>query len=241
MVADARHRHRRADHYDALRAAAGRRPASTRRASSSRSGAPGTHRAPAGRRGRFLGDSGPGETVLLRLHGELADHAESVLLPLLLPDAPVVAWWPGDAPAVPAEDPVGRLAQRRVTDAAAATDPAEALALRAAGYQPGDTDLAWTRITPWRTLLAAALDQPYQTPLISAEVACEPGSPSAELLARWLETRLSVPGRAHRERRARASPPVVLTSADGRSPSNRPDGRGGRAHPPRAADRARCR
>ena len=53
---------------------------------------------------RFLGDSGPGETVVMRLHGELAAHAESVLLPLLLPDAPVVAWWPGQAPDNPALD-----------------------------------------------------------------------------------------------------------------------------------------
>ena len=47
---------------------------------------------------RFLGDSGPGETVVMRLHGELADHAESVLVPLLLPDCPVVVWWPGVNP-----------------------------------------------------------------------------------------------------------------------------------------------
>ncbi len=33
-----------------------------------------------------------------------------MVMPLLLPDAPVVAWWPGDAPAVPSEDPVGKLA-----------------------------------------------------------------------------------------------------------------------------------
>lgn len=173
---------------------------------------------------RFLGDSGPGETVILRLHGELSDHAESVLLPLLLPDAPVVVWWPGEAPAIPAEDSVGRLAQRRVTDAAAATDPAEALALRASGYRPGDTDLAWTRITSWRTLLAAALDQPYQTPLVSAEVACEAGSPSAELLARWLETRLSVPV-TRTESDGPGITSVVLSSADEEITVNRPDGR----------------
>src|SRR3712207_7912674 len=29
----------------------------------------------------------------------------------------------------------------------------------AAAYSPGDTDLSWTRLTPWRALLAAALDQ----------------------------------------------------------------------------------
>jgi len=32
--------------------------------------------------------------VALHLHGELADHASSVVLPFLLPDTPVVAWWP---------------------------------------------------------------------------------------------------------------------------------------------------
>lgn len=173
---------------------------------------------------RFLGDSGPGETVVLRLHGELSDHAESVLLPLLLPDAPVVVWWPGEAPTMPAEDSVGRLAQRRVTDAAAAGDPAEALALRASGYKPGDTDLAWTRITSWRTLLAAALDQPYQTPLVAAEVACEAGSPSAELLARWLEVRLGV-AVTRTESAGPGITSVVLSSADEAITVNRPDGR----------------
>ena len=43
-------------------------------------------------------EAGTGETVVLRMHGELANHAESVVLPLLLPDAPVVCWWPDKAP-----------------------------------------------------------------------------------------------------------------------------------------------
>ena len=38
---------------------------------------------------------------------------------------------------------------------------ASALAARAAAYQPGDTDFGWTRATPWRSLLAATLDQPH--------------------------------------------------------------------------------
>jgi glucose-6-phosphate dehydrogenase assembly protein OpcA len=141
---------------------------------------------------RFLGDSGPGETVVMRLHGELSDHAESVLVPLLLPDAPVVVWWPGASPEQPARDPVGSLAQRRVTDSAAAQDPHAELVRRSAGYAPGDTDLAWTRITQWRTLLAAAFDQPFQS-VSGGAVASEAGSPSAELLATWLSSRLGVP------------------------------------------------
>ncbi len=43
------------------------------------------------------GRLGPGEAVVLRMYGRLALHAESVTLPLLAPDAPVVTWWHGAA------------------------------------------------------------------------------------------------------------------------------------------------
>ncbi|MGW0466331.1 glucose-6-phosphate dehydrogenase assembly protein OpcA [Streptomyces sp. NPDC003027] len=141
---------------------------------------------------RVGSDAGAGETVLLRLHGELGARADSVVLPLLLPDAPVVVWWPVDAPEVPSKDPLGALAQRRITDAYAVEDPLAALAARAASYAPGDTDLAWTRLTPWRSMLAAALDQ-ARTTVVSAAVESEADNPSAELLARWFADRLRVP------------------------------------------------
>ncbi|WP_314612746.1 glucose-6-phosphate dehydrogenase assembly protein OpcA [Streptomyces stackebrandtii] len=141
---------------------------------------------------RLGSDAGSGETVLLRLHGELGARADSVVLPLLLPDAPVVVWWPVDAPEVPSKDPLGVLAQRRITDMYAVEDPLAALAARAASYAPGDTDLAWTRLTPWRSMLAAALDQARAT-VTSAAVESEAENPSAELLARWFEVRLGVP------------------------------------------------
>jgi glucose-6-phosphate dehydrogenase assembly protein OpcA len=178
------------DHYDALRAAteAAREHPSRIVVAIARPGRSG-HRLDA--EIRMPGEAGPGEVLLLRLHGELAFHADSVVLPLLLPDAPVVAWWPGLAPPVPCEDPVGALANRRVTDAAAAPDPLAELYKRREGYRPGDTDLAWTRLTPWRSMLAAGLDQPY-APVSGAEVEAEPDNPSAELLALWLEWGLGV-------------------------------------------------
>src|SRR5690349_18016062 len=107
-----------------------------------------------------VGETSPGETVLLRMYGPLGQHADSVVAPLLLPDTPVVTWWPGLPPLSPAEDPMGALAQRRITDAAAADAPRDTLTKLAAGYHPGDTDLSWTRATPWRSLLAATMDQP---------------------------------------------------------------------------------
>src|SRR5688572_26608147 len=35
-----------------------------------------------------IGETGPGETVLMRLYGPLADHAEAVVRPLLVSDTP---------------------------------------------------------------------------------------------------------------------------------------------------------
>ncbi|MEV4442714.1 glucose-6-phosphate dehydrogenase assembly protein OpcA [Streptomyces sp. NPDC049577] len=144
---------------------------------------------------RVGADAGTGETVVLRLYGEVIDHAQSVVLPLLLPDAPVVVWWPVASPTDPHNDPLGALGQRRVTDTYAAENPVAELSARAANYTPGDTDLSWARITPWRSMLAAALDQRPDTEVISAEVEGETCNPSGELLAMWLADRLGVPAR----------------------------------------------
>ena len=85
------------------------------------------------------GDGAAGQTVLLRLYGPMSLHPDSVVMPLLVPDTPVVTWWPGSGPDVPSGEPLGALAQRRVTDAAAASQPAEALHRLALAYRPGDT------------------------------------------------------------------------------------------------------
>jgi glucose-6-phosphate dehydrogenase assembly protein OpcA len=138
------------------------------------------------------GEGAPGQTVLLRMYGPMGRHADSVVMPLLVPDTPVVTWWPRYGPSAPSADPLGMLAQRRVTDAAAAPDPAEALAELAAGYRPGDTDLSWTRATTWRSVLAATLDQPHGT-ITGGSVSAEPRNPSADLVAAWLTERLNVP------------------------------------------------
>lgn len=140
---------------------------------------------------RVGGETGLVESVVLRTYGPLGRHADSVVLPLLLPDTPVVVWWPGAAPADAADTALGRLAQRRVTDAASAGRPAYAIRRRAATYQPGDTDFTWTRLTPWRTLLAASLDQ-HPGRVRGGSVAGERGNPSAALLVTWLRQRLGV-------------------------------------------------
>jgi len=139
-----------------------------------------------------VGEGIPGEAVLLRLHGELAKVPESVITPLLLPDSPVIVWWPGGGPKVPHEDPLGALGRRRVTDAAATRRASVDFTARAEGYAPGDTDFAWSRLTGWRALMAAALDQ-YPTKVSGAEVVSAKGNASADLMAAWLQSRLGVP------------------------------------------------
>jgi glucose-6-phosphate dehydrogenase assembly protein OpcA len=138
------------------------------------------------------GEAGPSQTVLLRMYGPLGQHAESVIRPLLAPDTPVVTWWPGEGPPSPAQEPLGVIAQRRVTDAAESISPRETLAALAGSYRQGDTDLSWTRATSWRSLLAATLDQQHGE-ISGGLVAAEKDNPTADLIAAWLTRRLGVP------------------------------------------------
>jgi len=184
---------------------------------------------------RVGGDAGASEVIVLRGYGALAgdEPGAAMVMPLLLPDAPVVAWWPTDAPAVPSHDAIGGLAQRRITDALSARNPMKAFEQRRVGHAAGDTDLTWTRLTSWRALLAAALDHPPHEPVKEAVVSGEAVSPSTELMAGWLASRLGV-----RVKRApagsgpglvsvhlnRASGPVELLRPDGRTGSLRAPG-----------------
>lgn len=169
------------------------------------------------------GEGAPGQTVLLRLYGPMGLHPDSVVTPLLVPDTPVVTWWPRNGPAVPSADPLGLLAQRRVTDAASVTEPVDALAGLARGYRPGDTDLSWTRATPWRSLLAATLDQPHGQ-ITGGSVAAEPKNPTANLIASWLTSRLKAPF-SRDDSGGPGITEVRFTTADGDITITRPDGR----------------
>ena len=132
-----------------------------------------------------IGEGTPGEVVVIRMRGAVAAHPASVIRPLLLPDSPVVIWWPGKAPSNrPATNSPARHAP---ADRCRLRPPARRAKARARDYTPGDTDLSWTRLTPWRALLAAALDQ-YPAKIKSALVESERGNPSADLLAAWLQS-----------------------------------------------------
>jgi glucose-6-phosphate dehydrogenase assembly protein OpcA len=175
------------------------------------------------------GRLGATEAVVMRMYGRLTLHAESVVLPLLAPDAPVVTWWHGAPPEEIATDALGVLANRRITDCARAADPLAALQQRAVDFAFGDTDLAWTRATPWRSLLASALDAVDAAPS-DARIRCEQGNPTASLLCGWLGQRLGITDVAVEESKG---PGITDVEISAKRPSgdsydvtiSRPDGR----------------
>lgn len=142
---------------------------------------------------RVGGDAGASDVVIIKAYGAAASNAESLVTGLLLPDAPVVVWWPDNPPARPSESPLGRIAQRRITDASTLPQDIDRLSALAPSYAPGDTDLAWTRLTHWREQLAAVLDQPPYEPITAVDVRGADDSPSTGLLAAWLRLKLDVP------------------------------------------------
>ncbi len=171
---------------------------------------------------RVGGDAGASEVVVLRASGAAASNEESLITGLLLPDAPVVAWWPDNPPVEPSTSPIGRMAQRRITDAATKPYAKDRLSRLGPNHAPGDTDLAWTRLTHWREQLAAVLDQPPYEPVTAVEVVGSGSSPSTGLLAAWLRLKLDVevnwryatpkewPHGIQRVRLTRASGDIVL-------------------------------
>ena len=185
------------------------------------------------------GDAGASDVIVLRGYGPLAadEAGAGMVMPLLLPDAPVVVWWPGDAPAVPSEDAVGKLAQRRITDALSAKNPTKAFEQRRANYVAGDTDLTWTRLTPWRALLATALDTPPHEPVTGATVAGEVVSPSTDLMAGWLAERLGVKVKRSPSASGPGLGAVRLERRGGAVELVRPDGKVGKLSQPGQPDR----
>jgi len=109
-------------------------------------------------------DAGAGETLVLRPWDEAALHTDTLVVPFLLPDAPVVVWWPTTVPEIPSQDPLGRLGSTRITN------------------------------TPGRARVACTLDPLLRAGgLREVVVAGEPRNSSLCLMSAWLRLRLDVP------------------------------------------------
>lgn len=137
-------------------------------------------------------DAGAGEIVILRARGEILYSLDTLIMPLLLPDAPIVTWWPDGAPSSPVHDVLGSMSQRRITDAASCEDPLATLKRLRRGYASGDSDLAWSRLTNWRGLVASVFEIPPATTPSGIRVVGHEEDPSVVLMAAWLEQALDL-------------------------------------------------
>jgi glucose-6-phosphate dehydrogenase assembly protein OpcA len=148
------------------------------------------------------------EQIFARVRGDADERVASVVIPLLVPDLPTFLWWTGTPPADARRfDDLLALADRLIVDSADFARPDKTLktlsdlARTHADRRFGVTDLNWTRLTPWRELLAAFFDVEAWRPCLDAIVGVRVGfgvdmdgrdiHPSqALLLIGWLASRL---------------------------------------------------
>lgn len=174
---------------------------------------------------RVGGDAGASEVIVLSAPSDVVRHTDTLIMPLLLPDAPIVAWWPSIVPDSPALEPIGSMAHTRLTDSVNSSAPQENLKKLRANHTPGDVDLAWTRATVWRGLLATALDQPPFDPVTAVAISGDGSHPSLDLLGAWLANALGVPVTLHPVDGALGLTSVVLKRESGDINFSRDDGK----------------
>jgi glucose-6-phosphate dehydrogenase assembly protein OpcA len=144
-----------------------------------------------------------GELIVIEAHGGAAGQVTGLVLTLLVPDLPVVLWWPGSSPFQSALfDRLEQLVDHVLIDSAAfeATEH-DLVALSGLRDKPFNIgDLNWARLTPWRELTAQFFDsrvlQPHLRRLDKVAIAFEqapgerPNRCQALLLAGWLASQL---------------------------------------------------
>ncbi|MEM8532385.1 MAG: glucose-6-phosphate dehydrogenase assembly protein OpcA [Chloroflexota bacterium] len=103
------------------------------------------------------------EQITIDARGSAVALAPGTVLPLLVPDLPVMFWWPQGEPF---DDllytKLCRLADRLIVDSATFGDPGRGLARLSEGCGGSlpVSDLAWGRLTPVRELVAQFFDAP---------------------------------------------------------------------------------
>jgi len=148
------------------------------------------------------------EQILARVQGDADERVASVVIPLLVPDLPVFLWWTGTPPQDAQRfGDLLELADRLIVDSADFARPDETLPLIAdlAAAQRhrtfGVTDLNWTRLTPWRELIASFFDvtawRPYLDQVVGVRVGFDVDMDGRDihpsqslLLVGWLASRL---------------------------------------------------
>lgn len=141
------------------------------------------------------------EYIVLHVREDAWPHAHSTVLTFLLPELPVGLWWEravnGDDHLFPR---LQSLADVLVVDSAVTGDPEqliERLSAQSARFPWGCVDLVWTRLLPWRELLAQMFDpldrRPYLSTIERVSLRVTPdaaGTAAALYFTGWLASRL---------------------------------------------------
>jgi glucose-6-phosphate dehydrogenase assembly protein OpcA len=143
------------------------------------------------------------EQITIEARGAAVARVPGTVLPLLVPDVPVMLWWPRGEPFdSPIFSRMCDLADRIIVDSASFAAPEAGLPRLSAllAERKAVSDLAWARLTPWRELIAQFFDAPAMLPHLEAiervvvEVEARTGEPAdrtqAFLLVGWLGARL---------------------------------------------------
>ncbi len=155
------------------------------------------------------------EQVTVLLTGTAIDSSTNILQALLKPDLPIYLWWANDLPNDTAIfQRLINMSNRAIIDSSEFFLPEEHVCtLSSLLHIPSNyalSDLNWSRITPWRELVAQFFDIaeyrsymvnieeieiehavfPSQRPPSISEVDCSANPIRALLLAAWLKTRL---------------------------------------------------
>ncbi len=159
------------------------------------------------------------EQVSILARGEAVEGLDQVVLPLMVAGLPVYLWWRGGSFSPPKFlDVILRASDHVLVDSARFPDPEADLQrlfdqVQRFSNRAVFTDLNWSRVTPWRELIAQCFDspdtRPYLDRLTEVRFEYEQYSPrvlahraQSLLLAGWLASRLSwepVAGPARRD------------------------------------------
>ncbi len=145
------------------------------------------------------------ERVILHAHGEPARHLASLAAPLLIPDLPVILWWPGrpqfDSPLF---NDLCELADRLVVDTDEGFDDGDLKRLlevaRREKARASIGDLNWARLMAWRHVAAQFFDMPNMLARlahirgVSIFHGSDGSTAQARLLGGWIRSRMATVG-----------------------------------------------
>lgn len=142
------------------------------------------------------------ERVILHAHGEVATHLASLVTPLLVPDLPVILWWPGrpdfDNPLF---DNLCELADQLVVDTDEGFDDRDLKRLLEVAQRDQSRasigDFNWARLIAWRHVAAQFFDMPgmlsrlSQIHGVTIFHGADGSTTQAKLLGGWIRSRMA--------------------------------------------------